>query len=217
VTRHGFLGGTFDPVHHGHLDVARAARAALSLDDVQWVPSKVPPHRALPLASAADRFAMVELAVADEPGMRASDLEINASGPSYTAVSLDRLAAQGLDTRALFFIIGADAFRDIAMWKDYPRLLDRCHFVVVSRPGCPAPGLRAVLPELEPRMVDASAAVPASPRIILVDAPTAPVSSTLIRRRIADGLSVDGLVPPAVAAYIQANGLYRARALDERI
>jgi nicotinate-nucleotide adenylyltransferase len=217
VTRHGFLGGTFDPVHTGHLDVARAARTALALDDVQFVPSNVPPHRTLPQASATDRFAMVELAVKDEPGMSASDLELHGNGPSYTTDTLDRLAARGLDTRALFFITGADAFRDIAMWKDYPRLLDRCHFVAVSRPGCAAPSLRTALPQLADRMVDATAALPASPRIVLVDAPTAPVSSTVIRQHIAEGQPVNGLVPPAVAAYIQAHGLYRARATDERI
>jgi nicotinate-nucleotide adenylyltransferase len=122
-----------------------------------------------------------------------------------------------MDTRALFFITGADAFRDIAMWKDYPRILDRCHFVAVSRPGCPAPSLRAALPALADRMVDAPAALPAEPHIILVDAPTAPVSSTVIRQRIADGRAIDGLVPPAVAAYIEDHGLYRARATDERI
>lgn len=216
MTRHGILGGTFDPVHVGHLDVARAAQSALSLDDVRFIPSNVPPHRTPPQASAADRFAMVELAVRAEPGMRASDLELHGSGPSYTAATLDRLAAEGLDTRTLFFITGADAFRDIAMWKDYPRLLDRCHFVAVSRPGCSAPSLRAALPALVDRMIDAPTALPAVPRIVLVDAPTAPVSSTGIRARIAEGQTVEGLVPPAVAAYIQAHGLYRAPATNER-
>lgn len=216
MTRIGVLGGTFDPVHAGHLDVARAAQAALSLDEVRILPSRLPPHRTPPQASPADRFAMVTLAVRDVRGFVASDLELHASGPSYTSVTLDRLAAQGVDTHGLFFITGADAFRDIAMWKDYPTLLDRCHFVAVSRPGCPAPSLRAALPALAARMVDAPAAVPATPRIFLVDAPTAPVSSTDIRERIAGGRPIAGLVPPAVAAYIDAHGLYGSPTGHER-
>jgi nicotinate-nucleotide adenylyltransferase len=216
VKRIGVLGGTFDPVHTGHLDVARAARTALSLDEVRLVPASVPPHRTLPKASASDRFAMVELAVKDTPGLVASDLELHASGPSYTTVTLDRLAAGGVDTRGLFFIAGADAFRDITLWKDYPRLLDRCHFVAVSRPGCSASSLRAALPALASRMVNAPAEAPVGPRIFLVDAPTADVSATGIRERVAGRHPIAGLVPPAVATYIEAHRLYRGAAGNER-
>jgi nicotinate-nucleotide adenylyltransferase len=216
VTRIGVLGGTFDPVHTGHLDVARAAQAALSLDEVRLLPTNVPPHRTLPKASAADRFAMVELAVKDAPALVASDLEVHASGPSYTSLTLDRLATQGVDVRGLFFITGADAFRDIALWKDYPQLLDRCHFVAVSRPGCPASSLRTALPALALRMVDAPAVVPDAPRIFLVDAPTADVSATGIRERVAGGHPIAGLVPPAVATYIETHRLYRDPTGNER-
>jgi nicotinate-nucleotide adenylyltransferase len=138
VSRRGLLGGTFDPVHAGHLDVARAARAALALDVVELVPSNLPPHRRPPQASPTDRLAMVELAVRGETGLVASDFEIAAGGPSYTSAMLDRLAARGVDLGSICFITGADAFRDIGSWKDYPALLDRCHFAAVSRPGCPA-------------------------------------------------------------------------------
>jgi len=216
VTRHGVLGGTFDPVHVGHLDVARAAREALALDDVSLMPSNVPPHRGQPHASATDRLAMVALAVGGRPGLVASSLELDASGPSYTSATLDRLATRGVDLRTVFFITGADAFKDITMWKDFPQLLDRCHFVAVSRPDCPAPGLRTALPALAPRMVNAPGAMPSSPAIFLVDAPTAPVSSTTIRQRLAEGQPIEGLVPPAVAAYIHSHGLYRSRQHDER-
>jgi nicotinate-nucleotide adenylyltransferase len=210
VTRHGFLGGTFDPVHVGHLDVARAARNALALDDVSFMPSNVPPHRGQPQAPAADRLAMVQLAVAGNAGLVASNLELEVTGPSYTSGTLDRLEERGVDLRTVFFITGADAFRDITMWKDYPQLLDRCHFVAVSRPSCPASTLRTTLPALATRMLDTPAAIPAKPAIFLVDAPTAPVSSTTIRHHLGEGRSIEGLVPPPVAAYIHSHGLYGA-------
>jgi len=209
--RQGFMGGTFDPIHVGHLDVARAARRALALDRVWLLPSNVPPHRATPYASSTDRMAMTTLAAEGEEGIAASDLEIRQDGPSYTSATLGRLAAQGLGATAIFFVTGADAFRDIPTWKDFPGILDRCHFVVISRPGCPAPTLRQALPAFDSRMIDVrDAGIDASqPSIFLVDADTAPVSSTDVRRRVASGVSIEGLVPPAVAAYIEARGLYR--------
>ena len=208
--RQGVLGGTFDPVHVGHLDVARAAASALSLDHVQLMPAKLPPHRMPPQASAHDRYAMVELAVAGDPRLIASDLDLHAAGPSYTMATLDRLEEQGVDLGTLCFITGADAFRDLPSWRDYPAILDRCYFVAVSRPGCRATDLRKALPGLASRMVDAGQPLPVKPAVILVDAPTAPVSSTDIRRRLASGQSIEGLVPPAVASYIERHGLYRA-------
>jgi nicotinate-nucleotide adenylyltransferase len=211
VTRVGLLGGTFDPIHVGHLDVALAARDALGLERVLLVPSRVPPHRRVPFASAAHRFAMAAMAAATTPGLLVSDVEMNADGPSYTAATLDRLAAAGESLGSLFFIIGADAFRDIATWMQYPSVLDRCHFAVVSRPGSPAPALRVALPSLAARMIETPCGIPPEPSIFLVDAPTAPVSSTEVRRRLADGASISGLVPDAVAAHIGRHGLYQAR------
>jgi len=208
--RRGVMGGTFDPIHNGHLDVARAAATSLALDEVRLMPANLPPHRTPPQASALDRLSMVELAIAGDARLQASDLELHTDGPSYTVATLDRLERMGIDLATLFFIIGADALRDIPSWRAYPAILDRCHFVAVSRPGCPAPGLRTALPALAPRMIDAGATMPIHPAIILVDAPTAPVSSTEIRRRLAEGRSIDGLVPPAVASYIEQHGLYRA-------
>jgi nicotinate-nucleotide adenylyltransferase len=209
MTRQGLLGGTFDPIHHGHLDVAEAARLALRLDRVVLVPSHIPPHRRAPQASAAHRFAMAALAVQNRDALRVSDLEIAADGPSFTASTLDRLAAQGIDTKGLFFITGADAFRDIRTWRHFPAILDRCHFVAVSRPGCPAVSLRTALPELANRMVDAPCSDPSSPGIFLVEATTAAVSSTDVRQRVADGAPLSGMVPDAVAGHIVKHGLYR--------
>jgi nicotinate-nucleotide adenylyltransferase len=215
----GLFGGTFDPVHVGHLDVARAARTVLALDAVWLVPSRTPPHRRSPEASAAHRFAMAALAIQSEAGMLVSDLELDASGPSYTAATLDRLESRGWDLGSFCFVIGADAFRDIEAWKDYPRVLDRCDFAVVSRPGMPASALRQALPALAGRMVDASASASAGASadrsaarqtsILLVDAPTSPVSSTDVRHAIRRGASLDGLLPVAVANYIARHGLYQ--------
>lgn len=207
--RRGFLGGTFDPVHCGHLDVASAAQRTLELDLIEFLPAGTPPHRRAPIASAQDRLAMVQLAIANQAGWAMSDLDmLDAGRPAYTSGTLDRLALTGLDTRTLFFVTGADAFRDIATWKDYPGLLERCHFVAVSRPGCAATALPGVLPSLAGRMLEAPCRIPARPSIFLVDAATAPVSSTDVRRRLTAGESIDGLVPDDVARYIRTHGLY---------
>jgi nicotinate-nucleotide adenylyltransferase len=208
--RLGWLGGTFDPIHNGHLDVARAAHRALTLDEVHLVPARVPPHRAAPQASAEHRLAMVTLAAAQHDWLRVSTLDLHTDGPAYTTDTLDRLAARGVDLRTLHVITGADAFAGILTWRRATELLDRCHFVVVSRPGHPAPALRRALPGLASRMIDTNGCVPpAQPSIFLVDAPTALVSSTEVRARAAAGHSLEGLVPPTVATYIGQHELYR--------
>lgn len=207
--RRGWLGGTFDPIHCGHLDVARVAHEALDLERVTLVPSRVPPHRPQPTASAADRAAMARLAAA-EPWLDVSTIEIDGQGPSYTATTMDRLEALGVDLRTLVVITGADAFVGILSWHRVNTLLDRVDFAVVSRPGYPAPELRRALPALAARMVAPEAWPSEShPRIVLVDAPTAPVSSTQVRAAITAGQSLRGLVPEPVEAYIAHHGLYR--------
>jgi nicotinate-nucleotide adenylyltransferase len=216
MNRVGLLGGTLDPIHQGHLDVARAAHQALGLTRVLVMPSRIPPHRRAPRASAPHRFAMAALAVQSCQDFLVSDLEMldtSDAAPSYTSATLDRLSARGVNTRELFFITGADAFRDIRTWMGFPDILDRCHFVAVSRPGQPADGLRVLLPELADRMIAppfdvAGLPSPDHSAIVLVDAPTAPVSSTEIRERIRTGESIDGMVPREVAVYIEKHGLY---------
>lgn len=213
--RTGLLGGTFDPVHVGHLDVARAAREALGLDEVLLLPSKVPPHRREgPQTSAYHRFAMVALAVLDQPGLVASDLELHGPAPSYTAATLGRLAELGRDPLELFFITGADAFAEIATWRDYPALLDRAHFVVVARPGYAVAALRGKLSALSSRMIDLgpharpTGGIPPTPAIFLIDRLTTDVSSTNIRRRIRGGATVGGLVPALVERHLRRHHLY---------
>lgn len=205
----GLLGGTFDPFHVGHVDVARAALDAVGLDEVWIVPARMPPHRRTPHASAAHRFAMAALGVAAEPRFRVSDLEMDREGPSYTVDTLDGfLASDAAVGHRVFFIIGADAFRDIAQWRAFPNVLDRCHFVVVSRPGVAATSLPPLLPAVRDRMVTTPSPIPARPSVLLVDTPTAPVSSTEVRRAHREGRPLTDLVPAAVADYIQRQRLY---------
>lgn len=206
----GLLGGTFDPIHTGHLDVARAARKALGIDEVWFVPARQPSHRAQPAASAAHRFAMVALALADEDGLLVSDLEMDTGAPSYTIDTLQRAEARFPHVRRPFFVItGADAFRDIRTWRSWEQLAGRCHFVVVSRPGMPAGDMRRAVPELAARMIDAPCAAPPTPSIFLVDAPTADVSSTGVRRALKVGGDLAGLIPGSVATYAVRHALYR--------
>ena len=216
--RVGILGGTFDPIHRGHLDVARVAHDVLALTEVWLVPSRVPPHRPVqPVASPFHRFAMVALAAATEPDaawLIACDLELSREGPSYTAATLQFVAESGCSPTQIFFLTGADAFAEIATWRDYPVLLDRAHFAVISRPGFPAPALRERLPALAPRMIDShrEADVPPEPSILLVDARTADVSSTEVRHRLASGQPLDGRVPAAVERHARRHHLYSAAA-----
>jgi len=204
----GLFGGTFDPIHRGHLDVAHAARRQLGLDVVWVIPSRLPPHRTPPQVSAAHRFAMVCLAVQDQEKLLASDVEMEAPGPSYTIDTLRRLEALGLDLRSAFFILGADAFRDIEVWRDYPHVLDRVHFVAVSRPGLRALTLPTLLPSLASRMVVCPCEIPSQPSILLVDEETSPVSSTDVRRARTAGQPLEDLLPRAVSAHIHRYGLY---------
>lgn len=213
--RLGILGGTFNPIHCGHLDLASAARDALGLEEVWLVPSHVPPHKpGQPLASSFHRFAMVALAAAspETPWLVACDMELAQEGPSYTARTLARVAEAGYEPHQVFFITGADAFAEIATWRDYPALLNLAHFVVVSRPGFPAAEMKTRVPELATRMAPIAPgdAVPAQPSILLVDAVTADVSSTEVRRRLAAGLPLEGRVPAAVERHALRHGLYRA-------
>ena len=218
--RIGVLGGRFDPVHHGHLATAAAARRRLRLERVLMLPSRLSPHRKRPAeAGGADRLAMVALAARDDPALEPCDLELTADGPSYTATTLRLLHELGHPRASLFFIVGADAFADVAAWHDYPRLLDAAHFVVVSRPGHPAGSLPDALPALRPRLRAITGGAgpqagetPPTPVVFLLDADTPDISSTDIRARLAAGRPLGERVPTSVAEYIDRRGLYRPAA-----
>jgi nicotinate-nucleotide adenylyltransferase len=216
--RIGILGGTFDPIHAGHLDLGSAAQNGLGLSRVFVIASNIPPHRPQPFASSYHRFAMVALAVSGRPGWRASDLELRGEAPSFTTATLQRFHGRGYGPTELYFLIGADAFAEIGTWKDYPAILDRAHFVVLSRPGCSVEALPQRLPLLAPRMARAPVADEASerPLIFLIDAPTADVSSTAIRERRAAGHSITGMVDIVVQQHIEQHGLYSSSSPGRR-
>ena len=211
--RIGILGGTFDPIHLGHFDAAEAARTALRLDEVRLVPSHDPPHRTgAPLATSFHRFALVALAIEDRTSYRVSDVEVGRAGPSYTADTLRALRAEGWLPSQLFFVLGADAFAEIATWREFPGVLDGAHFVVIARPGTTLADATARTPGLRARMHMAGDDLPddGNTRIILVEARTRAVSSTMIRARLAARQPIDDLVPAAVARHIAVHHLYGA-------
>lgn len=195
--RVGVVGGTFDPIHVGHLAVARAALECVPLDLVLLVPAALPPHRGAAEAPAADRLEMARLAAAGEPRLEVSDLELRRGGASYTVDTLEELR-RIRPGDSLYLVLGWDAAREIRSWRRPERVLALATLVVVSRPHLPAPGeadLRAA--GLDPE------------RTVLCDARTPEVAATAIRDRVAAGEPLDGLVEPAVAAYIAGHGLYR--------
>jgi len=214
--RIGILGGTFDPIHCGHLDVGQAAESALALTQVVVITANIPPHRPQPIASSYHRFAMVALAISGQERWRASDLELGIGSPSFTTGTLQHFHAQGFAATELFFIIGADAFAEIESWKDYPAILDRAHFAVVSRPGFPASEIPGRLTALAPRLTTpADFELRRTPSIFLINASTANVSATAIRQRSATGESIAGLVPPTVRQHIERHALYAASSTGE--
>jgi len=216
--RIGILGGTFDPIHWGHLEAAFAAETALKLMRLLVITSHVPPHREPPRASSYHRFAMVALAIAGRSGWRASDLELRLDAESYTAETLRRFHERGYAPAELFFIIGADAFSEIQSWKNYPAVLEYAHFAVVARPGHPVDDLPHRLPMLAERMVTSplDAISHLDTMVVLVDSPTSNVSATQVRERRARGESIAGLVPDPVRQHIEQHGLYLSQTPGRR-
>jgi len=212
--RLGILGGTFDPIHFGHLDAADAASAAMALEEIVLIPAYDQPLRVIdPRASAYQRFALTVLAVADRPECHVSDMELLRQGRSYTVDTLRAFHESGWRASQLFFILGSDAFAGIAAWHGYPGFLDLAHFVVIARPGTTIDEATRRSPEVRPRMSPVPREHVASDgpaRIFLVHAHTRDVSSTMIRERLAGGQSIDELVPPAVARHIHKHHLYGA-------
>lgn len=208
--RIGILGGTFDPIHWGHLDLGDVAVSELKLSRLFVITSNVPPHRPQPMASSFHRFAMVSMALLDRPDWRAADLELRHDAPSFTSRTLELFHERGYLSSELFFVIGADAFADIGSWRDYPKILDAAHFAVISRPGFSVKELPRRLPRLADRMarppIDEVAQI--DPLIILIDKTTADVSSTAIRQKRAGGEPIAGLLPPLVQQHIEHHGLY---------
>lgn len=182
------MGGTFDPIHLGHLRAAETAREALGLDQVLFVPAGQPPHREQPQASPQDRLAMVGLAAAEHDRFVASDVELRRDGPSFTVDTLGALRSDHPGDE-LVLIVGSDTFPEMRGWRDAERVFALSAVAVVTRPG--------------------AAATPATERVSCVAGPALPVSSSAIRELLRQRKSVRYLVPLPVADYIEQRGLYR--------
>lgn len=198
----GVFGGSFDPVHYGHLLLAENCREACGLDEVWFVPAAVPPHKQdRDRASDDHRWTMLELAIAEIPEFRACDLELRRGGVSYTVDTLEYLQAARPDAE-LHLLLGGDSMGDFPTWKATARIVELATLAVVRRGGRPADDVRRWREELAKRTgVDV--------RCQAVEMPAWEVSSSELRRRAAEGRSLRFLTPPAVASYIQRERLYR--------
>ena len=206
-------GGTFDPVHAGHLAVARAARAALAAD-IAFLPAADPPHRAAPGASAVQRAHMLELAIAGEPGCRVDRRELDRAGPSYTVDTLRGLRAERGPAAPLAWLVGADAFRGLPGWHDWQELMGLAHFVVAVRPGHDLVSLPPALASAcEGRWSHRPGDLASAPagRLFRLEMPLHPASATELRRRLRAGEDPGGWLDPAVEDYIAGQHLYRGQ------
>jgi nicotinate-nucleotide adenylyltransferase len=210
--RIGILGGTFDPVHQGHLEVATRVRSLFSLDWVEFIPAYRPPHKlGPPAADAWHRFAMLVLATNEMDGIRVSTIELETLEAAYTIDTIARFKQRWGQEADLYFIIGADSFEDIISWKDYERLLNSCHFAVVSRPGHSLTAehlpetVRRRIVDLRERATGAEAA--SEYQIYLCGEVANPISSTTIRQAVKEGRFVAGIIP-AVHRHIEKYQLY---------
>ena len=206
----GILGGTFDPVHHGHLRIAEAVAEALALSCIRLVPAARPPHREQPAAAARHRLAMVRLAVAGIDRLCVDDRELRRPGPSYSVETVAQLRAAAGET-PLVLIMGADAFARLAAWRRWRALFALTHIAVCARPGSAVRPVDAALRDEYARRVcrDADAwRRDAGGMIMPVRGPRLDISATRIRARLAAGEDVRGLLPDAVLDYIRAQQLY---------
>ena len=190
------MGGTFDPIHHGHLVAADEARWQLDLEQVLFIPTGQPWQKPVGVTAAEDRYLMTVIATASNPAFVVSRLEIDVPGPTYTVDTLRRLRARlGPETR-LFFVTGADAILQILSWKDPEEMFALAELIAATRPGHDLSDLLGAVPT-------------AAGRVHPVRIPALAISSTDIRARVASGAPIQYLVPEGVAHYIEKRGLYR--------
>jgi nicotinate-nucleotide adenylyltransferase len=195
--RIGVLGGTFDPIHLGHLVIASHAADALTLDVVLFMPAQSPPHKLGKTISPIDhRIAMVNLAIDGDARFAFSDLDLTTGEPSYTAELVERLAAVHPEGE-IFFIAGADSLRDFSTWYEPERILRHARLAIAARPGV----------EIDATMLNAMRDL--RNRTSIFASPLMEISATGIRERVREGHSIRYLVPEAVERYIQEHGLYR--------
>jgi nicotinate-nucleotide adenylyltransferase len=202
----GIFGGTFDPIHYGHLRPAQEAMQQLALAELRFIPSAAPPHRPPPVASAGQRLAMLELAVHGLPGLHSDERELKRAGPSYTVDTLESLRAEFEDT-PLCLMIGADQFRRFETWHRWQQIVELAHLVVLSRPDSP-PG---ALPAWARARVCTDFHVlhtASGGRLAFLGVSPQDISATRIRAALARGETVRGLLPEAVLEYIETNRIY---------
>ena len=205
----GILGGTFDPIHIGHLIVAEEARTSLGLQEVLFVPAGQPwLKRDRDVSPAVQRVEMVRRAIGDNPSFRLSVIEVERSGPSYTVDTLNTLREEMGSEASFFFMLGSDVLAELHLWKEPQTLIQLCRLVVLPRHvrGDAAASASEELRHLEtaiPGLLD---------RVIELDMPVIGISSSVIRQRVSKDLSIRYLVPPGVAAYIAEQKMYRPAA-----
>jgi len=208
----GILGGTFDPVHFGHLRPALEVQEALALEELRLIPCHIPPHRSQPHASAAQRVAMLEAAVQARPGFRIDTRELQRHGPSYTFDTLVSLR-EDLGDAGICLLMGMDAFSGLTTWHRWSELIDLCHLVVMTRPGADIP-YDGELADFIRRHRQPDAAqlrgLPAG-RLLFQPVTALAISASRLRALLAEGLSPAFLTPEAVIEIINQEGLYRGR------
>ena len=213
--RLGILGGTFDPIHYGHLRLAEEVGESLNLEHVYLIPAALPPHKGQKgVSSFHHRLEMTRMAAEQSPLLKVLDLEARREGFSYSIETLKifhRMYPPDLD---LHFVLGMDAFLEIETWKDFRNLFNYAHFVVIGRPGFPSDILESFLPTLgvalEKKAEGNRFQSPSGYEVIPMEATLMDISSTKIRERVSAGKSIRFLVPEAVRTYIRTNNLYRS-------
>lgn len=221
LRRAAIYGGTFDPVHNGHLEVARRVLQLFELDEVLFVPACVPPHK-VGISSAFHRFAMLALATEQEPLLRLSTIELDEPNRPYAVDTVERMQSEMGSTCRLFFMIGADSWSEITTWHEWQRLLKMCDLIVVTRPGYELggnvpPGAANVvdLRGMSPQEISELLGTGSGPRAFFTDAAMVDVSATTIRATVQsnaqsnDCATLKEMVPAAVASYIEKYELYR--------
>lgn len=195
--RLGLYGGTFDPIHLGHLILAEQCREAIRLDEVRLIVAGSPPHKPEGRTAVGHRLEMVRIAIAGHPAFNVSDIEANRPGPHYSVETLDAIRRDHPDDE-LFFLIGADSLADLPTWREPDRIARLATIVVVNRPG---------IAEVDPsRLPDFG---PGAYPLAWVSIPPIGIASSDLRRRLVEGRSIRYMVPRGVEAYIEAQGLYR--------
>ncbi|GGA78692.1 putative nicotinate-nucleotide adenylyltransferase [Neiella marina] len=208
--RIGLLGGTFNPIHNGHLQLANFVRQQLQLDVMQLLPNHLPPHKEQPLVTAKHRLAMTEAAVNDQPRLEVNAIELGRQQPSYSVDTLRQLRQQHPEDR-LFFTMGMDSFVKLSSWYQWQDLLNYCHLVVCQRPGdqIPEQGPEALLWQQFGLSISELSNLPIAGHIVCLDNPLWPISSTEIRQQLLHGACASQLLPPTVAQYVADHQLYQ--------